>query len=230
MEEQFFKMDESAALEFKLLSSPRYCEALVMVLMPGKAGGAAPDGGTTGSGHSPATALCWTSCASAQFQEGTCSILTPVVHVPVMSQSHGQATTGNGHVCEIPPAQPEGSWHSFWDQIRGLRIAGGKKKRKKENANPQEWGRTAHAEGDEETARSGAHGFGEEVRVQSIVPSPQDRCPSEERLQPHRVAPQLVSHTCSSHLVWHQYFGSRSNKFFPENLSHAFIQSCQNNL
>lgn len=80
-------------------------------------------------------------------------------------------------------------------------------------------------------------GFSKEVRAQSIAPplAPllQEGSPPEERLQNHRVAPQRVSPMCSSHLVWHQHFGSRSypgNKFFPENLSHAVIQSCQNHL
>jgi len=62
MEEQLFKMEQSAACE---LGNSNRClargisEAQVMVLTPVKAGGAAPEEGTTGSGHSPAAALCW---------------------------------------------------------------------------------------------------------------------------------------------------------------------------
>lgn len=63
-----------------------------MLLVPGNAGGTAPDGGATGSGHSPATALCRTSLGSAQLQEGTCSILTLCgprpSHAPVTQMGH----------------------------------------------------------------------------------------------------------------------------------------------
>lgn len=144
-----------------------------MVLVPGKAGGAAPDGGTTGSGHSPATALCWTSFGSAQLQEGTCSILTPCGPCP----SHTDRPPLGMDACVKSHQHTQGSWQGFWDQIRVLRAAGEKKKKEK-------WDRTAHTEGDEETAGRGAdNGFGEEVRAQSIAPSPQDLCPSEERLK-----------------------------------------------
>lgn len=101
-----------------------------MVLMPGKAGGAAPDGGTTGSGHSPLLPFAGPPSALPSSRRAPVASSSHVVHVPVTPQPHGQATTGNGHVCEMPPAHPEGSWHSFWDQIRGLRVPGGGRKKK----------------------------------------------------------------------------------------------------
>lgn len=61
--------------------------------------------------------------------------LLHVVHVPVTSQSHRQAITGNGHVREIPPEHPE-----FLAQLprSNQRVKGcwGRKKRKKRKHNP----------------------------------------------------------------------------------------------
>lgn len=91
-----------------------------------------------------------------RMQPHCCSLLGPPLAL-ASSEGHLQHPQPMCSMSQSPPSHKDrpplgnpsstcqGSWHSFRDQIRGLRVNGGKKG-KKANTNPQEWDRAAHSE------------------------------------------------------------------------------------
>lgn len=124
MEEQLFKMEESAAFE---LGNSNCC------LWGLGYGAYAREGRRSSSwwwNHRLRTQPCWCPLLDLLW---LCS--APGGHLqhphPMwsMSQSCGQATTGNGHVCEIPPAHP-GLLAELLRSNQSFKGCWGKKKKK----------------------------------------------------------------------------------------------------